>query len=404
MSLYAAVTAYDNSGEETPFFNDKAIAYGFVITLLALTWSTNLGCLMLFNVGLGQHFVDLGVDGMSDFVKMFYWVNANYNMSMTAIKLSILFQYLRVLADHAEAGTREPRILRLAVIVLIVATSAWGFIFSLLAWVPCIPISADWTFSNNTATRYGYGSDDKDTFALTFMMHGATNMTLDIAVFCVPLFSRSMWASAGRQRQSRIAMVLLYCLGIISVICSIFRFTSIVDHEATTSPAFDPTWYGPEAFILSVLEVDIATIVASLPVFWPYLRRNIDRIMVTHEIEVKVTENFTQIDDQTDDLGKLSGRHSDGRRSEQNAYAPWEDSEGASTSGGGGGGGGLKLKSETMMMMRSLSRRTRTRTTDEESGEIDLQDLPYDGSQSPTPRTPRRVAFTTRESNEVLLR
>lgn len=133
---------------------------------------------------------------------------------MAAIKLSIMFQYLRLLNDCEVADNRQPRFIRLAVVALIVITSIWGLVFSVLAWVPSIPISADWTFTNNTAIRYGYGSDDLHTFAVTFMVHGATNMSIDIAMFAIPLFSRSMWVTAGRQKQSRIAMLFLYGLGI----------------------------------------------------------------------------------------------------------------------------------------------------------------------------------------------
>lgn len=83
-----------------------------------------------------------------------------------------------------------------------------------------------------------------------------------------------------------------------ATLCSISRFIVMVDNRATTMPEFDPTWYGGSAIVLSVLEVNIATIVAALPVFWPMLRRNIDRIFVTHEVEVKVTstEGFNQIE------------------------------------------------------------------------------------------------------------
>lgn len=148
---------------------------------------------------------------------MFWWANACYNMSMAAIKLSILFQYLRLLSDHPGSDRTEPKMLKLAVIALIVITSIWGIVYSILAWVPSWPISADWTFTNNTATRYGYGTDNKDTFATTFLVHGASNMAIDIAVFSVPLFSRSIWATAGRQRQSRVALICLYGLGIMYV-------------------------------------------------------------------------------------------------------------------------------------------------------------------------------------------
>lgn len=146
---------------------------------------------------------------------MFWWVNACYNMSMAAIKLSILFQYLRLLSDHAGTDIHPPKYLRLSVIVMIVITSLWGIVYSFLAWVPAFPISAHWNFTDTTAIRFGYGSDDTDTFAATFTIHGATNMAIDIAVFTLPLFARSMWVSAGRQRQSRIAMISLYCLGML---------------------------------------------------------------------------------------------------------------------------------------------------------------------------------------------
>lgn len=87
-----------------------------------------------------------------------------------------------------------------------------------------------------------------------------------------------------------------------ATLCSISRFVIVVDNRATTYPEFDPTWYGGTAIALSVLEVNIATIVAALPVFWPLLRRNLDRIFVTHEVEVKVTssEGFSQIDNDGD--------------------------------------------------------------------------------------------------------
>lgn len=173
----------------------------------------------MVNVGLGTHFVLLGVDGMKKFIKMFWWCNATYNMAMTAIKLSLLFQYLRLLNDHPEQGggpgaQRPLRLVRLAIRGMIVVTATWGLIYSIIAWVPCAPVSADWNFDDTSAHRYGYGSLDTSTFVATYLVHGACNMAIDIAIFTLPLFSRSMWATAGRQKQSRIAMICLYALGV----------------------------------------------------------------------------------------------------------------------------------------------------------------------------------------------
>lgn len=148
---------------------------------------------------------------------MFWWCNACYNMAMTAIKLSLLFQYLRLVDDNPEPDRKQPKILKAIVKGLLAITAIWGLIYSILAWVPCAPISADWNFDDTTATRYGYGSVDTHTFVATYLVHGACNMTIDIAIFALPLFSRSMWATAGRQRQSRIAMICLYGLGVVYV-------------------------------------------------------------------------------------------------------------------------------------------------------------------------------------------
>lgn len=149
---------------------------------------------------------------------MFWWCNASYNMALTAIKLSLLFQYLRLLSDHPDNDSRQPRFLKLAIQILIFVTAAWGLIYSLLAWVPSVPVSADWNFDDTTAHRYGYGSLKTSTFVATYLVHGACNMTIDIIIFALPLFSRSMWATAGRQKQSRIAMLCLYGLGVMYVL------------------------------------------------------------------------------------------------------------------------------------------------------------------------------------------
>lgn len=119
-----------------------------------------------------------------------------------------------------------------------------------------------------------------------------------------------------------------------SVACSIVRFAYIIKTKATTYPTFDPTWYGTYSTVLSVVEVDLATVVASLPVFWPHLRRNIASILITHEIEVKVTRKSDFF------LGGLGGGGSSGalKRNTRNVGAHWDVEVG----GGGGGSGGGK--------------------------------------------------------------
>lgn len=84
-------------------------------------------------------------------------------MALALVKLSLLFQYLRLLDENPDK--KQPRT-RIAIICLIAVTSIWGIVYSILAWVPCIPVEAHWNFEES-ATRYGYGSDEVPIFVAT---------------------------------------------------------------------------------------------------------------------------------------------------------------------------------------------------------------------------------------------
>lgn len=72
-------------------------------------------------------------------------------------------------------------------------------------------------------------------------------------------------------------------------VCSVVRLITLIDSRATTSPTFDPSWYGPAPIVLSVMEIQLATICASLPVFWPIVKDAWEskRIVVTHEVDIR---------------------------------------------------------------------------------------------------------------------
>lgn len=82
---------------------------------------------------------------------------------------------------------------------------------------------------------------------------------------------------------------------------SMWRLHSIVQTRAATFPTFDPTWYGPTAIVLCSIEVSLACICASLPVFWPVLKKMLDPyIIVTHE--VKITRESLRADEFGDSM------------------------------------------------------------------------------------------------------
>lgn len=76
----------------------------------------------------------------------------------------------------------------------------------------------------------------------------------------------------------------------------------MVNNRAATYPTLDPSWYGCVPAVLSALEVHLATICASLPVFWPVIKENLGRILVTREVDVtRETRDFSTINNTWED-------------------------------------------------------------------------------------------------------
>jgi len=229
----------------------------------------------------------------------FYLPNSTYPMSTALIKLALCFQYLRVL------GPDSPR-LRLVTKVVIVVTALWGFAYSFIAWVPCWPVSAYWDWSVPVVARWGFGSHDVSVFVGTYISHVASNVVLDLIVFAIPL---PLYFDPTLTQKSKVGLCGLVVLGLMSVqllvlsaagrqisadsdlassvnVLSTWRLALLVQTRASTSPTLDPSWYGCEPIVLAALEIDLALICASLPVFWPVIEKSLGSIFVTYEVEV----------------------------------------------------------------------------------------------------------------------
>lgn len=99
---------------------------------------------------------------------------------------------------------------------------------------------------------------------------------------------------------------------------SILRLASIIDSTATTSPTFDPTWYGATPIVYAALEVDVATITAALPVFWPVLVNlsNKTHILVTREVKITLEHRSDPDDDAIELQRSKSGLQARSTRSD----------------------------------------------------------------------------------------
>ncbi|KAG6355728.1 hypothetical protein INS49_003692 [Diaporthe citri] len=256
---------------KSPWWDDL-----FVVLALAATSAGSIAICLSTTVGFGQHFILLGEQKMSEYLRIFYIANATYPSSAGFIKLALLFQFLRIY----EKGSR----LWYTTVGTIVIVFAWCIGYGILGWVPTIPIQAYWDLTL-PATRYAFGSLEVETFVYTYTSLTATNMILDIIILAIP--APLLLYNKTSSTKSRWALICLFSIGSMASIFSIWRLASIIETRAATYPTFDPTWYGPTPIVLAALEVDVATICASLPVFWPVLQ-NIDmsQILVTREVKV----------------------------------------------------------------------------------------------------------------------
>ncbi|KAI1445514.1 hypothetical protein F5Y02DRAFT_127274 [Annulohypoxylon stygium] len=311
----------DNFNEPEPISNRPATIWGVVISCLVVSWicvSLRLYvrllivrapgwddlCVLLYllmvtagsiavcvgvTTGLGQHFLLLQPWQTKGFLKTFYIGNATYVTATALIKEALLLQYLRVF----ERGVFVRRFL----IFLIIFTAFWGVAFSFLAWVPCVPVYTFWD-NGGGPNCFGYGSSYAAPFIATFQSHAAINMVLDTLVLIIPL---PLFFKDGATACTRIRLVGLLSMGIFVLVFATWRLVTIIEHQVATWPTRDPTWYGPISIVLAVLEVDAASICASVPIFWPVLRSlEWGKIFVTQE--VNITRETRYMDDDEDRL------------------------------------------------------------------------------------------------------
>ncbi|KAI0205534.1 hypothetical protein F4808DRAFT_237262 [Astrocystis sublimbata] len=297
---------YDNSQETPGVFNTKKPANGVLITFAIISWTCvvlrihtrwRLQCLgwddlfvvlfrisgtlgtifllLLYNYGFGLHFYEISPEWRMGFLKNFYVALLSYVLSTTLMKLCLLSQYLRLFTDDHR--------MRKIVWFAIVVCALWGTAFSVIALAPCVPLQGFWDWTLEDARCYGFGSRIPDEIGGTYAAHVGTNVILDLVVLAIPV---PMFFQTLREKKQRLGFSIMILLGVGINIISILRLSTIIEHRAGTYPVVDPTFYTPIAIVLAALEVELASIVASVPVFWPMLTQSLGAIFVTHEVQV----------------------------------------------------------------------------------------------------------------------
>ncbi|KAF2872343.1 hypothetical protein BDV95DRAFT_380891 [Massariosphaeria phaeospora] len=309
-----------------------------VLSAICMTVAT-VTTLRAVTYGLGKHFIYIGLENTSSYLLSFYISNSMYITNTALIKISLLLQYLRIF----KAGT-----MRWVCLALLGIISLWGIAYSFMSWFPCFPPSLYWDSKLATNTCYGYGFKDTESFVAIYMSHTVLNMAFDIAVFLTPMV---LFREPNLRKKNVLAMTGVFLFGAVVVFTSIWRLYTISSSRAPTHPYIDFTWWSPISIILSSLEIDLAIMCASIPIFWPVIEKSLAQIFVTRE--VRVTEH-RRLDDEQGLAYELEHNHkmgmersaslkSDGGQSRESLTREVSHSSGNEASVGGGRGGGDDL-------------------------------------------------------------
>jgi hypothetical protein len=157
--------------------------------------------------GTGRHFLLLNVGSVRTYLKLFYVLNINLNLSAAFIKLSLLFQFLRIF----DKGTRAYR----ASLVGIVAVTLWGLTFVILSLFPCTIVPDAWNIFATNAQCWGYASQNPDMFTATLVSHNLINTIFDIYITAIPF---QLYFQPDVTTRTRLGLMVLLLMGAMYVL------------------------------------------------------------------------------------------------------------------------------------------------------------------------------------------
>lgn len=81
-----------------------------------------------------------------------------------------------------------------------------------------------------------------------------------------------------------------------AVTLSIARVVALSIRRVGTVPVFDPTYATPTVYIFSVLEINVAILCASIPIFWPLVTSlAANKILIVNEVEIRTERRSENI-------------------------------------------------------------------------------------------------------------
>ncbi|CAL5870591.1 uncharacterized protein PFLUO_LOCUS4830 [Penicillium psychrofluorescens] len=180
-----------------------------------------------------------------------------YNASLACTKFSILFQYLRIFPLH-------PFRLICYIMMGIVATySSWAIV---TGYVNCVPVAKFW---NHDLPGHCLN------FEAIWFFNAAMNIATDLTLLSMPM---PMLSQLRLPRMQKIALIGVFAIGILVVITSILRLSSL----RIVAQSTDTSYSNVDAAYWTAAECNVAIICASLPFLRPLISRLFPGMLSSH--------------------------------------------------------------------------------------------------------------------------
>ncbi|CAI4218920.1 unnamed protein product [Parascedosporium putredinis] len=215
-----------------------------IVTLL-LVYGDGITIAITTQYGLGKHIYAIDPTLIPGYLKCFWVSIVLYCAGLLAAKLTLLFQYYRIMA------VQHMRKIYIAAIVIV---TAWGLSQLLIGLLMCRPIQGFWDASVEAKCIPNYPQ---------FYINAAGNIATDIAVFLLPL---PVIKHLNLPRTQRLILFGIFSLGFFTVAISVIRIKYLKVAE-------DMTWENVESSGWSLGELTSALTCACLPTLRPLVSR-----------------------------------------------------------------------------------------------------------------------------------
>ncbi|KAL4944958.1 hypothetical protein BDV06DRAFT_219765 [Aspergillus oleicola] len=216
--------------------------YAILVSLVLLFADAAIHLTMV-HYGMGLHAQTQPAHNLVMIAKLLMAFECTYSVTIAMIKIAILLLYSRIFPTRA---------FRIASYVLGGIAIAWSIAIVCVSIFQCTPVAKTWN-----STLPGTCIDLRG----MFIGNAVPNIITDIAILSLPV--RVVWKLQA-PLANRVSVIGLFMLGSFVVFCSIYRFTTLFEFDATNTSGTigsSCTW--------SVIECAIGIVSACMPTLRP---------------------------------------------------------------------------------------------------------------------------------------